>query len=85
MGHTVNSQRAVIDIVLSELRDVALALRKEERMILDELLKEPLKHVGAISHASSIDVWAMILLAILIEQEKTLRRMERNLDSSILR
>ena len=80
MGHTVNSQRAVIDIVLSELKDVALALRKEERMILEELLKEPLKHVGALSNASSIDVWAMVLLAILIEQEKSLRRLERTID-----
>lgn len=80
MGHTVASQRQVIDIVLSELNDYSRALRKEERMILERLLNEPLKHVGAISNASSIDVWAMILLSILIEQEKRLHTLEKKID-----
>ncbi|TVM03352.1 MAG: hypothetical protein CV087_05660 [Candidatus Brocadia sp. WS118] len=80
MGHTVASQRQIIDIVLSELHDFSHALRKDERMILEKLLNEPLKHVGAISNASSIDVWAVILLAILIEQEKYLSMLEKKVD-----
>ncbi|MBP9853777.1 MAG: hypothetical protein KBD53_02785 [Candidatus Omnitrophica bacterium] len=80
MGHTVSSQRAVIDIVLSELKDLPTALRKDERMILEDLLKEPLKHVGAISNVSSIDVWAMILLSIMIEQEKKIRQLEKYIE-----
>lgn len=72
MGHTVQSQRMVIDMVLSELAGFSKALRKDERLVLEKLLKEPLKHIGSISNASSVDVWALILLSILIEQEKRL-------------
>jgi hypothetical protein len=60
----------MVDVVLSDLKAFSKALRKDERILLAKLLKEPLKYVGAISNASSIDIWAMMLLAILLEQEK---------------
>ena len=76
MGHTVTSQRIMIDVVLMELRKFSGVLRKDERMILEHLLTQPLKHVGATSYASSIDIWALLLLSILIEQEKRLAALE---------
>jgi hypothetical protein len=76
MGHTVTSQRMIVDVVLSDLEAFSRALRKDERILLQQILKQPLKHVGAISNASSIDVWAVILLAILLEQEKRIADLE---------
>jgi hypothetical protein len=80
MGHTVASQRAMIDIILNELQQFSKALRKDERILLEKLLAQPLKHAGAVSNATSIDIWAVILLSILIEQEKRLSALELKYD-----
>jgi len=75
MGHTVASQRIMVDVVIRELEAYAKALREEDRKIYLQLLKLPLKKIGAISYASSIHVWAFLLLSILVEQEKKYERM----------
>jgi hypothetical protein len=76
MGHTVWSQRIAIDIILQELAGFSRALRKEDCLALNEILKKPLKHIGSISYADSYHVWAFILLAILVEQEKKIKKLE---------
>lgn len=63
-------------MVIGELLDYAKALREDDRKILEELLKLPLKKVGAISYACSLDVWAFLILSIMIEQEKRIRHYE---------
>jgi hypothetical protein len=78
MGHTVWSQRIVADRMLEELRAFGKALRQEDRETFEQMLKQPLKHFGSISYASSYHAWAFLLLAILLEQEKRLREMEKN-------
>jgi hypothetical protein len=70
MGHTVLSQRIMVDIIINELRAYGKALREEDRIVYENMLRAPLKKIGAISYASSINVWAFILLSILLEQEK---------------
>jgi hypothetical protein len=65
----------MVDIVIHELEAYGKALREEDRKIYVELLKLPLKKIGAISYASSIHVWAFLLLSILVEQEKKYERM----------
>ncbi|MFH1511093.1 MAG: hypothetical protein ABIF10_05350 [Candidatus Woesearchaeota archaeon] len=76
MGHTVWSQRIVSDMILDELSSFAKALRGEDRVVFEEMLKKPLKHFGSISYASSYHAWAFLLLAILLEQEKKLKQFE---------
>ena len=76
MGHTVSSQRRVIDRTLEELSQYAKALRPEDREILTKILKIPLKKVGAISYTSSLHAWALCILAISIEQEKRIIHLE---------
>ncbi|MBL8013151.1 MAG: hypothetical protein JNN05_04825 [Candidatus Omnitrophica bacterium] len=70
----------MIDIVLAELQKFSAPLRKEERILLEKMLNQPLKHTGAMTNASSIDIWAFILLSILLEQEKRLSSLESNND-----
>jgi hypothetical protein len=83
MGHTVWSQRIVAEILLNELKDFGRALRKDDRIIYEQLLKMPFKHIGSISFASSIDEWAFILLSINLEQEKKIRQLENELNGHI--
>ena len=80
MGHTVSSQRMRVDYVLHELKSFGQAMCKEDRRIYERMLKEPLKHVGAIAYASSLDVWAFVLLSLLLEQEKRIRSLEERFD-----
>jgi len=70
MGHTVISQRILTESILSELQAYGKSLHKEEREIYEQLLKQPLKHIGNISYTSSVNAWAFILISIILEQEK---------------
>ncbi len=83
MGHTVTSQRHMIDIVLSELASYGKALRKEDRRVYEDMLKETMEYVGAISYTSSIDVWAMILLSILLQQQKRIKELEQKYEGVV--
>jgi len=65
----------MVDIIISELGHFAKAIREEDRKIYENMLKIPLKKIGAISYTSSINVWAFILLSILLEQEKKYERL----------
>ena len=76
MGHTVWSSRQNLDILLDELSSYGKALRQEDREIFVRLLKVPLQHVGSISYVSSLHEWAFLLLSIMLEQEKRLRKLE---------
>lgn len=76
MGHTVLSQRIVIDIILKELKDYGKSLRKDDYIIYEQLLKKTFKHISNISYTSSINVWALILLSIILEQEKKIKEIE---------
>ncbi|MBS3109790.1 hypothetical protein J4227_04650 [Candidatus Woesearchaeota archaeon] len=76
MGHTVWSQRMMVDIMLAELREFGKALKEEDRIIYEKILKKPLRHVGSIAYANSVHVWAFCLLSIILEQEKRIKEME---------
>jgi hypothetical protein len=77
MGHTLVSQRMTLDMLINELSDFGRALRRDDRLVFDTMLKMPLKHVGSISYASSFHAWAFLLLSILLEQEKKLNGITR--------
>lgn len=79
MGHTAYSQRIVTDSLLKELADYGKALRADERYLYTQMLKEPLKHFGSISNASSLHTWALLLLSIILEQQKKLHSLENEL------
>lgn len=70
MGHTVWSQRQNADILLAELESYAKVLRPDERELYLKILKEPLKHLGSISYASSMHAWAFLLISMILEQQK---------------
>src|SRR3989344_7499560 len=75
MGHTVGSQRRAVDSLIHELHCFARTLREEDRTRFQRLLDKPLKHLGSITYASSVHVWAFVLVSIILEQEKRYERL----------
>ena len=76
MGHTVASQRIVVDRILSELLEYRKSLRKEDWPAFDKALDKVKLHIGSISYASSYQTWALVLFSIILEQEKELMEKE---------
>ena len=79
MGHTVWSQRIVLDVLRSELRAYGRALRQRDRDALERILAVPMQRVACISFANSMHAWAFLLLSIIIEQERKLEVMHESM------
>ncbi|MBN1502456.1 hypothetical protein JW930_02850 [Candidatus Woesearchaeota archaeon] len=80
MGHTVSSQRIVVDTILQELMDYGKSLREDEKDAFTTLLAKVKRHISSISFACSYNTWALILFSILLEHEKELMKNEGNTD-----
>jgi hypothetical protein len=76
MGHTVASQRIVLDSLQAELLQFGKALRGADREIFERMLKKSFLHYGEISYANSFHAWAFLLLSIMLEQEKLILEKE---------
>jgi hypothetical protein len=76
MGHTSSSGRIATDEIVHELMLYAKSLRQTDREIFEEMIKGSHKHIGSISYASSMHMWAFVLLSIILEQEKKIRELK---------
>jgi len=79
MGHTVRSQRRLVDDIIAELSEYGKALSEEDKVIFNKLMKKIYKHVGAISYTSSYHAWSFMLISLILEQEKELERINKHL------
>jgi len=75
MGHTAWSGRIATDEMIRELMLYGKSLRKKDRELYEDMLKEAFKHIGSISYASSMHMWAFVLLSIILEQEKKIEKL----------
>jgi hypothetical protein len=82
MGHTATSQRRVADGVIGELFDYGRSLRIEERAAFERILAKAKVHLGSISFASSYNTWALVMISILLEQEKQMMELEERCGQS---
>jgi len=73
----------VLDQIVNELKQYSKALRQEDRVIFEKILKQSFKHYGSISYANSFHAWAILLLSILVEQEKKIQKLEVNNESLV--
>ena len=76
MGHTAWSQRQNLEHMISELNGYSKSLRKEERLLMQDMLSVPMRHVGSVASANSLHAWSFLLCTIMLEQEKRLRLLE---------
>lgn len=79
MGRTVPAYSQQIQLVEERLKDYRRALRKEDRLLLDELLLMARKQVQAGVMASNPNPFDSMALAMLIDLQKQIKRLERRL------
>lgn len=72
MGHTVSSQRQVCEQIIRDMGEFKKSLKADERKRFTRLMNAARKHYGSITYTSSYHTWAIMLLAMLLEQEKEL-------------
>jgi hypothetical protein len=77
MGHTVSSQRQVIESILQELMEYGKSLREDEKPAFESALAKIKKHMGNISFACSYNTWALVLFSIIVEMERERLEMKR--------
>ena len=70
MGHTVTSQRQVVEKILGELNDYGRSLRDEDREAFLSLLSKAKKHIASVSFSCSYNTWALVLFSMMLEMEK---------------
>jgi hypothetical protein len=83
MGHTVSSQRRVVDSIMEEFREYKKSLRSEDFAACDKALDKVKLHIGSISYAASYNTWALVLFSIILEQEKELMRHESHINGLV--
>lgn len=76
MGHTVSSQRQVCDNILQELTQFKKSLRQKDRDTCTKLLNSARNHYGSISYTSSYHTWAIVLLSMMLEQQKEIESLQ---------
>ncbi len=80
MGRTVTPYSMQLQIIRRRLQNFRRALRKEDQLIFDELFRHAKFNVQAGVMAANPNPIDSILLAILIEQQKQINELRRQLD-----
>lgn len=76
MGRTLPTATMLIDHERTRWEKFRRALRKDDQALLDELLEDASRHRQALAYASWATPYEAILVAILLEDRKRLRRLE---------
>jgi len=76
IGHTVTSQRIVVESILKELNDYGRSLNQEDKPAFRSLLSKIKIHLSSIGYACSYNTWALVLFSILLEQEKQIHKLK---------
>jgi hypothetical protein len=73
MGHTIPSQRQLVEEIIDGLDTYKDSLRPDERDIIDDVVEDAYKHMGSVSYGNTYHTWALVILSILVEREKQRR------------
>ncbi len=79
MGKTVESYRMALDRELQRWSGFARALRKEDRAAFDCMMDACRNYASAGSNATRPIVFEPMILSIILQQQKTLNRLENEL------
>ncbi len=81
LGKTVASYRMALDRELQRWSGFARALRSEDREAFDQLMDACRNYASAGSNATRPVVFEAMAMSILLQQQKTLNRLEKELDA----
>jgi hypothetical protein len=81
MGKTVESYRLALDAELQSWNGFAKALRTDDREAFERLADACRNHASAGSNATKPELFEPMFMSMLLEQEKKLIRIEKELDA----
>jgi NADH:ubiquinone oxidoreductase subunit C len=79
VGKTVESYRMALDHEVQRWNSFARALRKEDRKVFEQLIDICRKYASAGSNATRPVLFEPMVLSILLDQQKTLHRLKKDL------
>lgn len=79
MGKTVESYRIALDTEIQTWNGFAKALRSDDREAFERMTDTCRNHASAGSNATRPEVFESMVMSILLEQQKTLMRLEKEL------
>ena len=82
MGKTVESYRLRLDKEIQRWSSFARALRKDDRETFEELMDVCRNYASAGSNATRPVLFEAMVMCILVEQQKTLKRLTKQIDST---
>jgi len=81
MGKTVESYRIALDTEIQSWNGFAKALRTDDREAFEQMTDACRNHASAGSNATRPEVFEPMVMSILLEQQKKLMRLEKELDA----
>jgi hypothetical protein len=81
MGKTVESYRIALDTEIQRWNGFAKALRTEDREAFEQMTDACRNHASAGSNATRPVVFESMVMSILLEQQKKLTRIEKELNA----
>lgn len=79
MGRTLPTPTMLLDEERLRWQKFRRALRKEDQAILDEMLDDIRRHTQAQAYASWVTPYEAMLIAIILEDRKRIKRLEENI------
>ena len=81
MGKTVESFRAALDREIQRWSGFARAVRKDDRTVFYLMMDTCRKYASAGSNATRPVMFEPMVMSILLHQQKTLNKLEKNIDA----
>ena len=81
MGKTVESYRVSLDKEMQSWSRFARALRKEDRVVYDQLMDVCRNYASAGNHATRSVLFEAMIMCILLDQQKLLNRLKKEIAS----
>jgi len=82
MGKTVASYRMALDRELQRWSGFARALRNEDRAAFDQMMDACRNYASAGSNATCPVIFESMVMSILLNQQRKLNRLEKELDAA---
>ena len=80
MGRTVPTFRNIVESFGGEWNDFKRALREIDREAFEELMNHARRHAAAGSNLSNPNPFEPVVMSILVEHEKTLRKLRKHVE-----
>ena len=81
MGKTVESYRIALDTEIQSWNGFIKALRADDREVFEQMADACRNHASAGSNATRPEIFEPMVMSILLEQQKKLIRLEKELDA----